>query len=140
MKRYDKMDNHLTGPKWFGRYSVLVILWIAVLAGGTFLPAVHVSGAEPEDNELKTVRVGYLIYDGFQEGEGDEPKSGYGYEYLQQIAYFSGWKYEYVNGSFSDLLEMLKDGEIDIMGNISYTEERARYIDYATEEQGREYY
>ncbi|MDY5663053.1 MAG: transporter substrate-binding domain-containing protein, partial [Blautia sp.] len=140
MKRYDKMDNHLTGPKWFGRYSVLVILWIAVLAGGTFLPAVHVSGAEPEDSELKTVRVGYLIYDGFQEGEGDEPKSGYGYEYLQQIAYFSGWKYEYVNGSFSDLLEMLKDGEIDIMGNISYTEERARYIDYATEEQGREYY
>ena len=95
MKRYDKMDNHLTGPKWFGRYSVLVILWIAVLAGGTFLPAVHVSGAEPEDSELKTVRVGYLIYDGFQEGEGDEPKSGYGYEYLQQIAYFSGWKYEW---------------------------------------------
>lgn len=26
------------------------------------------------------------------------------------------------------------------MGNISYTEERAQYIDYATEEQGREYY
>ncbi|MGN0400449.1 MAG: transporter substrate-binding domain-containing protein, partial [Blautia sp.] len=71
---------------------------------------------------------------------GDEPKSGYGYEYLQQVAYFSGWKYEYVNGSFNELLQMLKNGEIDLMGDISYTEERARYIDYASEEQGREYY
>ena len=45
-----------------------------------------------------------------------------------------------MNGSFSELLQMLKDGEIDIMVNISYTEERARYLDYAAEEQGREYY
>lgn len=57
MKRYDKMDNHLTGPKWFGRYSVLVILWIAVLAGGTFLPAVHVSGAEPDRKPPCEIRV-----------------------------------------------------------------------------------
>ena len=116
---------------------VLGILVAAVLLGSIWVQ--DVSAAESEDN-LKTVRVGYLIYDGFQEGEGDEPKSGYGYEYLQQIAYYAGWKYEYVNSSFSELLQMLKDGEIDIMGNISYTPERAQYIDYATEEQGREYY
>jgi len=67
-------------------------------------------------DELKKVRVGYLIYQGYQEGEGDAPKSGYGYEYLQQIAYYAGWEYEYVNGSFSELLEMLKNGEIDPCG------------------------
>lgn len=39
-----------------------------------------------------------LIYPGYQEGEGDAPKSGYGYEYLQQIAYYAGGEYEYVNG------------------------------------------
>lgn len=93
-----------------------------------------------KNSPLKKVRVGYLIYEGYQEGEGDEPKSGYGYEYLQQIAYYAGWEYEYVNGSFSNLLEMLKNGEIDIMGDLSYTEERAEHISYATEEQGREYY
>lgn len=91
-----------------------------------------------EPDGEKTVRVGYLLYDGYQEGEGDEPKSGYGYEYLQQIAYYANWKYEYVNGSFHELLEKLKSGEIDIMGNISYTEERARSIAYAEEEQGRQ--
>ena len=93
-----------------------------------------------EGSPLKKVRVGYLIYEGYQEGEGDAPKSGYGYEYLQQISYYAGWQYEYVNGSFSELLEMLKKGAIDIMGDLSYTEERAQYISYATEEQGREYY
>ena len=137
------MKNGQTVKKvkgWSGKHNILIMLLVIVLAGGAFLPAVYVSGAQPDEDKLKTVRVGYLIYEGFQEGQGDEPKSGYGYEYLQQIAYFAGWKYEYVNGSFSELLQMLKDGEIDIMGDISYTEERARDMDFATEEQGREYY
>ena len=123
--------------RWTKLGNILGILIAVVLLGS--ICRQDVFAAQKEEN-LKTVRVGYLIYDGFQEGKGDEPKSGYGYEYLQQIAYYAGWKYEYVNGSFSELLQMLKDGEIDIMGNISYTEERARDIDYATEEQGREYY
>ena len=93
-----------------------------------------------EKGEYEKVRVGQLIYPGYQEGEGDAPKSGYGYEYLQQVAYYAGWEYEYVNGSFSELLEMLKKGEIDIMGDLSYTEERAKDINFAKEEQGREYY
>ena len=117
------------------------ILWFIVIVM-MVLPVMNVR-AEETDNaqqKLKKVRVGYLIYQGYQEGEGDEPKSGYGYEYLQQIAYYAGWEYEYVNGSFSDLLEMLKKGEIDIMGDLSYTEERAKDINFAKEEQGREYY
>lgn len=93
-----------------------------------------------ETSSLKKVRVGYLIYPGYQEGEGDSPKSGYGYEYLQQIAYYAGWEYEYVNGGFNELLEKLKKGEIDIMGDLSYTDERAQDVYFAKEEQGREYY
>lgn len=93
-----------------------------------------------DDKELKTVKVGYVIYDGYQEGAKEEPKSGYGYEYLQQIAYYAGWKYEYINGTFYELTEKLKNGEIDIMGDLSYTKERAQYIDFSSEEQGHEYY
>ena len=96
--------------------------------------------AEENKTELKTVKVGYLLYEGYQEGAEGEPKSGYGYEYLQQVAYYANWKYEYVHGSFNELLNKLKNGEIDIMGNLSYTEERAQFINFAAEEQGREYY
>ncbi len=117
-----------------------MLLLLAVLM--TVLPVMSTQAAGTEDGNrtLRKVRVGYLIYQGYQEGEGDAPKSGYGYEYLQQIAYYAGWEYEYVNGSFSELLEMLKKGEIDIMGDLSYTKERAQDINYAREEQGREYY
>ncbi len=117
---------------------MLLIMAILMLA----LLSVNVQAADTgtQNSSLKKVRVGYLIYPDYQEGEGDAPKSGYGYEYLQQVAYYAGWEYEYVNGSFSELLEMLKKGEIDIMGDLSYTEERAKDINFAKEEQGREYY
>ena len=60
----------------------------------TFVDA-GVQAADADDTpgqRLKKVRVGYLIYPGYQEGEGNAPKSGYGYEYLQQIAYYAGWE------------------------------------------------
>ena len=67
------------------------------------------------EEENKTVRVGYFPYANFQEGGYGEHKQGAGYEYLQKISYITGWKYEYVYGSFKECLDMLADGEIDIL-------------------------
>ena len=126
------------------RICLSLVFAFAVLTGTFAAGALMTATADADEVDaslrLKTVRVGYLLYPGYQEGKGDEPKSGYGYEYLQQIAYFAGWQYEYVNGNFSELLQMLKDGRIDLMGNLSYTPERAKSIDFARDEQGREYY
>lgn len=46
----------------------------------------------------KTVKTGYYIDSGdFMSGFGPEdPKDGYAYEYLQTIASYTGWEYEYV--------------------------------------------
>ena len=99
-----------------------------------------VSPAQAEEHEQKTVRVGYLLYAGFQDGTEGNPKSGYGYEYLQELSYLTNWKYEYVYGGFNELLEKLKNGEIDVMGNLSYTPERAQEISFPLREQGREQY
>ena len=92
------------------------------------------------EEENKTVRVGYFPYANFQEGGFGEHKQGAGYEYLQKISYITGWKYEYVYGSFKECLDMLADGEIDILGNVSYTPERAESIDYSTYAAGTERY
>ena len=90
--------------------------------------------------EQEPVRVGYTIFENYQEGADGEYKRGFGYEYLQRIAYSTGWTYEYVYGSFSQLLEMLKNGEIDIMGDLSYNQDRAQYISYSSLPQGKENY
>ena len=106
-----------------------------------FCLSTNLSAAEaPRTQNLKTVKVGYLIFDGYQKGKDGEPKSGYGYEYLQKVAYYAGWRYEYVYGEFAELLEKLEKGEIDLMGDLSYTPERAQKFNFAAEEQGREYY
>ena len=82
------------------KVSILLIMAILIFASPPVLSRAAEATPETqkeslkETHKLKKVRVGYLNYPGYQEGEGDEPKSGYGYEYLQQIAYYAGWEYE----------------------------------------------
>lgn len=97
-----------------------------------------VAEAADKDSQDNVVRVGYFLSPGYQEGAKDEPKSGYGYEYLQKIASYTGWEYEYVYGGYSELIEMLRNGEIDLMGNLNYTNEMALDISYPSKPQGVE--
>ena len=92
--------------------------------------------------EVKTVRVGWLLNNrGFQTGMPGEYLSGWGYEYLQTLSYYTpGWKYEYVPGTFPELIQKLEAGEIDLMPNISYTPERAETLLYSSNPQGMEHY
>lgn len=88
--------------------------------------------AKNDDGLHRTVVVGYYEKANFQEGmDDDSVKSGYGYEYIQKIAGYTGWKYKYVYGSFSELIEMLTDGRIDMLAGVSYSEEREKNINYS---------
>ena len=81
--------------------------------------------------EQEAVCVGYYFSHNFQEGTDDSfPKSGYSYEYLQKVASYTGWKYEYVYGEWDDLFEQLVNGEIDLMAGIAYSEDRSSLVSY----------
>ncbi|MBR6916951.1 MAG: EAL domain-containing protein [Clostridia bacterium] len=67
-------------------------------------------------------------------------RSGYAYEYQQKIAAYTGWTYEYIEGSWTDLMQMLSDGRIDLMSDISYTEERAENMLFSALPMGAEEY
>ena len=95
------------------------------------------SSAEGEDH--KVVRVGWHEEPYFIEDENGR-RSGYSYEYQQKVAAYTGWDYEYVEGSWSELLQMLKDGEIDMLANLSYSAERAESILYSSLPMGTEAY
>ncbi len=79
--------------------------------------------AHAQEN-AKTVRVGWYESP-FNQTDEFGRRSGYTYEYQQKIAAYTGWNYEYVEGSWPELIQMLMDGEIDLMSDISYTDERA---------------
>ena len=67
-------------------------------------------------------------------------KTGYSYEFQRKIAAYTGWKYEYVEGSWPELFQMLKDGKIDLLGDVSFLEERADSMLFASLPMGSEAY
>ena len=120
------------------RTLAVALAALAVLS--TVMPAP--AFAADSDQQVKTVRVGWLVNNkGFQEGTPGERLSGWGYEYLQTLSYYTkGWQYEYVSGTFSELLDMLEAGEIDLMPNISYSAEREQKLLFSSNPEGTERY
>ena len=122
--------------------SILALIMLLFVPVSAYASEIKSDGKTTQamEEENKTVRVGYFPYANFQEGGYGEHKQGAGYEYLQKISYITGWKYEYVYGSFKECLDMLADGEINLLGSVSYTPERAESIDYSTYAEGTERY
>ena len=89
--------------------------------------------------EGKVVRVGW--YEGGYNITGPSgERSGYGYDFQQTVAAYTGWRYEYVKGSSIELLEKLQRGELDMLNCISYTPERAQHMLFSAMPMGREKY
>ena len=91
------------------------------------------------DETEKTIRVG-SCEDTFNYVDEHGVRRGYGYELMQALAGYTGWKFEYVKCDWSDCFEKLENGEIDIMGDISYTDDRAEKMLYSEETMGEEKY
>ena len=94
--------------------------------------------AAGETNE-EQIRTGWYE-DSYNITGKDGGRSGYGYEYQQSVAAYTGWSYEYVNAGWSELLKMMEQGEIDLMSGVSYTEERAESMLFSELPMGEERY
>ena len=117
MTEDEKVIYKFLRSKVFKRYICILLCLVLYI---TVLPL----SVSAEEAKNRTVRVGW--YEGTYDTTGpDGKKRGYSYEYQQAVAAHTGWKYEYVEGSWAELMNMLKSGEIDLMGDISYTEERS---------------
>ena len=89
--------------------------------------------------ETTIIRVGW--YDTpYNRKDALNRRSGYAYEYQRKIAAYTGWKYEYVEGGWSELMQMLQDGRIDLLSDVSFTEERAEKMLYSHLPMGTEAY
>lgn len=96
-----------------------IFLMMLLLCAGISL-RVSASG-ENEAEEKQVVRVGYTPY-GQMIQKSEQGFTGYGVEYLQRIAEYTGWQYEYVFVTEKDRKQALRDGEIDLLCDISNEE------------------
>ena len=89
-------------------------------------PCKTAKAAEAEEEQQEILRVGFFAFSGYHTIEEDGRRSGYGYEFLQRLAIHGGWSYEYVgyNNSYAEALDMLRNGQVDIVTSVSKTPER----------------
>ena len=135
-ERWERMKNSgsrkaMQTPTWRSICAVLCLLLLLSVA----LPV----KAAAETAPVKVVRVG-SFEDTFNYVNEKGIRKGYGYELLQTLSGYTGWQFEYVTCDWSDCFEKLKNGEIDIMGDISYTEDRAEEMLFSDEPMGEEKY
>ena len=101
--------------------------------------AAEINNDEAQTKEQKTIRIG-SFEDTFDYVDQNGVRRGYGYELMQALAGYTGWKFEYVKCDWSNCFDMLENGEIDVMGDISYTDERAEKMLFSDEPMGEEKY
>ena len=132
----DKMKNSGTSEtmQTLMRKSVCALLSLLLL-----LSVVLPIKAAAETAPVKVVRVG-SFEDTFNYCNEKGARKGYGYELLETLSGYTGWQFEYVTCDWSDCFEKLENGEIDIMGGISYTEDRAEEMLFSDEPMGEEKY
>ena len=135
-ERLDEMKNSGMSEtmRSLTRKSVCALLSLLLLLSAV-LPVKAVAETAP----IKIIRVG-SFEDTFNYCNEKGARKGYGYELLQTLSGYTGWQFEYVTCDWSDCFEKLKNDEIDIMGGISYTEDRAEEMLFSDEPMGEENY
>ena len=112
---------------------VVLVIWMVL--------TVPCRAAETDNDEKQSqiIRVG-SFEDTFAYVDKNGVRRGYGYELMQALAGYTGWEFEYVKCDWSNCFDKLENGEIDIMGDISYTDERAQRMLFSDEAMGEEKY
>ena len=121
--------------------SAVLFAYIFVALGMWMMLSVHCQAAETNNDEKQpqTIRVG-SFEDTFNYVDKNGVRRGYGYELMQALAGYTGWKFEYVKCDWSNCFDKLENDEMDIMGDISYTDERAQKMLFSDDPMSEEKY
>lgn len=114
-------------------FLVIVVLFI------TILPCLESYAQENNGQRQRLVKVGYFQDYATILEPASEGSMGYGYDYLQEIAKYTGWKYEFIKCSWNEGIKLLEEGKIDIFGPMQKTEEREKVFDFPSLQMGLEY-
>ena len=110
------------------------------IAVGVFCLAVLLTAVCPlaaSAAEPRTIRVGYFAFPGYHEvyqGENGPQGSGYGFDFLQMLRRYTNLNYQYIGyeDSWQDMLQMLRDGQIDMVTSARKTSRREKEFAFSS--------
>ena len=135
------VEKKMTSSNNRGLFETLLCRVVALFGVAAFLFLPNNLWGE-EQSARKTVRIPCADFSRLMALDGNHrPKSGYAYDYIQAIGTYAKWNIEYVYcDNFSECVNKLLAGEVDLFYDVSYTEDRAKVILYPGEPMGNEYY
>lgn len=114
-----------------------------IISSFSFLSLADIAFAQ--ETKAKTIRVAFPTVGALSYRDEFGSRRGYSYEYLQEIAQYTGWEYEFVElpgnsgDTFSTMLGMLKNGEIDLMGGMLRDDSTMKLFDFPEYQYGYRY-
>lgn len=113
------------------RLTASILAIIIVLAGLVVLPRYRSASAQSVAvADSKIIKVGVAPATGFSEKNSNGKWRGLIIDYLNEISNYTGWQYEYVEYSDSDIVDSLIAGNVDIIGGTYYHESVLDYFAY----------
>lgn len=119
MRQYDFTPSSSGLILWRRGYNRVLAVFLAACTICGIFGVTHVCAGEK-----RVVRIGYIDYAGFIAETEDGSYTGYGVEYLNKIAKYTDWEYEYVHDTWENHLQSLKTGDIDFLCHAQKTPER----------------
>lgn len=107
----------------------LSLMLAAALAVAVFLSCAATAAMAAEE-ETTVLRVAFPESEGFTMKDEDGSRHGLVVDYLNEIAKYTGWEYEYIDGEGDTIVEAFLDGEYDLMGGTYYSEALEAYFGY----------
>ncbi len=96
--------------------SIFSCLFIVLLF---CLPAVEVQAAGQSAEEKTVIRVGWYEQAGYLQSDGEGNLYGYGKDYLDAIAEYTDWEYEFIEGTREECIRLLEEKKIDLLSPVN---------------------
>lgn len=128
--------NSKTAPAWrlemkywmkrtIGAISIFIIMGIVLF----YCQNLRVTAAEKRESP-RVLTVAFPESAGINETYEDGTHGGCVYDWLYEIAKYTGWEYEFVTGDSSELLDGMMNCEYDIMGGMFYYDGYEEFFQY----------
>lgn len=103
---------------------------IILLAALFFLLPVFSCRASENADTQKVLRVAFPQSDGYTMTSPEGKRSGIVVDILNEIAKYTGWKYEYIDVNNDEIITAFEEGKFDLMGGQYYIDGAEEYYGY----------
>ena len=106
--------------KWIARWTAIGLIIFNLLT--LYVPSFGIKNifSKAEESSSRVLRVAFAQVTGITEKDEDGTRHGLVVDYLNEIAKYTHWEYEYIDTTGEDMFDEFSEGKYDLMGGTYY--------------------